>query len=308
MVIPPRVRDGDRVAVCAPAAPVTAAQMSRGLELLGQRFRVEAAPELFVASGFLAGDDAHRADQFNRALRDPDVRAIIMARGGYGVMRMLSLLDADALRRDPKPIVGFSDGVALLSWAERAGVLGIHGPVARDLAKLPASDVAWLHRLLTDPEPPGEMPWSLSRLGAGGGGRRDGRLVGGNLTLLSVLVATPWQVRSDGAVLLLEDIDEAPYAIDRYLTHLLCSGALAGARAALVGDFTRCGDRTPGTTVDDPSPALAVISERLTALDLPALAGAPLGHGSRNTAVPWGARCVVDLDAGTMTLLDGAVA
>lgn len=308
-VLPPRLRDGDIVAVCAPAGPVLRTRLRRGLDLLGERFRLRVSPDVHAAAGFLAGPDARRAEDFNRALRDPEVRAIVVARGGYGAMRILPLLDGDALRRDPKPIIGFSDATAILSWAARAGVRGVHGPVVHQLGDLPAADLAWLHRLLTDPTPPGELPWRLSAIGASAGGIRDGRLVGGNLTLLSQLVGTPWQVPTAGAILLLEEIGEKPYAIDRYLTHLQLANAVAGTRAALVGDLTRCTDPpTSAGGTDDPGPALAVVAERLHALGVPALSGAPVGHGSRNAALPWAARCVIDLDAGSFALLDGAVA
>jgi muramoyltetrapeptide carboxypeptidase len=306
---PPRLRDGDLVAVCAPAGPVNPARLARGVDLLGERFRLHVSADVHEAAGFLAGPDERRADDFNRCLRDPDVRAIIAARGGYGAMRILPLLDADALRRDPKPIIGFSDATALLSWAARAGVASVHGPVVSQLGDLPAEDLAWLHRLLTDPAPPGELPWELAAIGASGAGTREGRLYGGNLTLIAHLVGTPWQVPVDDAILFLEDVGEAPYAIDRYLTRLHLADGFRGARAALIGDLTRCTEPpSPPGTLGDPAAALAVIAERLRAFGVPGVSGAPVGHGERNAALPWGARCAIDLDARRLTLLDGAVA
>jgi muramoyltetrapeptide carboxypeptidase len=224
-------------------------------------------------------------------------------------MRILPLLDAAALRADPKPIIGFSDATALLSWAALAGVRGIHGPTVSQLADLPASDLAALHRLLTDPSPPGALPWPLTPTGAPARGHREGVLVGGNLTLLAHLVGTPWQVPAAGAIVLVEDVGEAPYALDRYLTRMQLAGAWDGAAAALVGDFTRCTEApTPVGASDDPRAALAVVAERLAAFGVPGLAGAPIGHGNRNAAWPWAARCALDLDAGTLAILDGAVA
>jgi muramoyltetrapeptide carboxypeptidase len=309
LVLPPRLRDGDTVAIIAPAGPVNRTRLARGLDLLGAHFRPRVMPAVHHVAGFLAGPDAARADDVNAALRDPDVRAIAVARGGYGIMRILPLLDEAALRADPKPIIGFSDATALLSWAARAGVRGIHGPTVSQLAELPAGDVAALHRALTDPAPPGALPWALTATGATGGGQKRGVLVGGNLTLLAHLVGTPWQVPAAGAIVVIEDIGETPYAVDRYLTRMLLAGAWDGAAAALVGDFTRCTEApTPVGGVDDPRAAMAVVAERLTALGVPGLAGAPIGHGSRNLAWPWAARCTLDLDAGTAAILDGAVA
>jgi muramoyltetrapeptide carboxypeptidase len=309
LIAPPRLRDGDTIAVCAPAGPINPTRLARGINLLEERFRTQVSADVHIATGFLAGPDVQRADDFNRALRDPDIRAIVVARGGYGVMRILPLLDVDALRADPKPIVGFSDATALLSWAGHAGVRGIHGPVASQLGDLPANDVAWLHRMLTDPTPPGDMPWRLRATGAAATGTRTGWLVGGNLTLIAHLVATPWQIATEDAVLLIEEVAEAPYAIDRYLTRLALADALGGLQAVLVGDLTRCTDppTPPGALRDDPSASLAVIDERLRSFGIPGLSGAPIGHGQVHTAVPWGGRCALDLDAGTLSILEGAV-
>jgi muramoyltetrapeptide carboxypeptidase len=306
--MPPAVRPGDRIAVVAPAAPIEPDRLRAGLARLGGTFRVVLADDVTRRTGFLAGSDARRAAELDAALRDPDVRAILMARGGYGISRLLPLLDPAALRADPKPIVGFSDGTALLAWAARAGVRGIHGPVIRQLTELPDEDVAALIRALTDPAPAGRLAGGLASVGAPWPAPRQGRLVGGNLTLLAHLIGTPWQVDAAGAVVLLEEVGEEPYRIDRDLTQLGHAGALAGAAAVLLGGLTRCGDPVPAAGApDDDRAARAVVDERLRHLGLPGRAGAPVGHGARNLAVPWGARVALD-DAGTVEILDGAVA
>jgi muramoyltetrapeptide carboxypeptidase len=294
---------GATVAVCAPAGPVKPERLARGLDLLRERFEVRTDEGMFAAAGFLAGADERRADELNRWLRDPDVRAIVIARGGYGLMRILDRLDGDALRRDPKLIVGFSDGTALLSWAERAGVRGLHGPVCQQLGALPAADAAWLFELMARTTPAGELAWPLVATGAPGGGVVEGRLCGGNLTMLAHLVGTPWQVDVTGGVVIVEEVGERPYAVDRYLTHLDLAGAWAGAAAALVGDFTLCGEARD--TEDDQ--ALGVVAERLAHAGVAALQGAPVGHGKRNAALPYGGRCALDFATGRLHLLDAAV-
>lgn len=275
-----------------------------GIDRLGGRYDVRIAGDITRATGFLAGSDERRAEELNRHLRDPDVRGILLARGGYGIMRILPLLDAGALRGDPKPLVGFSDATVLLSWAAlAAGVRGIHGPVVAQLGKLPADDTAWLCQLLEGGGVTGR-PVATGLVGAGApaGGRVEGPLVGGNLALLCHLVGTPYQVDCRGAVLLLEDVGEKPYAIDRYLTHMQMAGGLAGASAALVGDLVLCADAGyPAVSAAD------VVHERLVAMAVPALTGAPIGHGARNLAVPFGGRCALELDAGTFALLEPAV-
>lgn len=274
--------------------------------MLGRRYRVRVAPEVAARAGYLAGGDALRADSLNRALRDPDVRAILCTRGGYGVMRILDDLDADALRRDPKPIVAFSDGTALLAWALlRAGVRGIHGPMVGQLGNLPAADADWLFRLLETPAPLPLPSTPLTPLGAPlPTAAIEGPLLGGNLCLLSHLVGTPYQLDLAGAILFFEDVGEAVYRLDRYLTHLGLARALDGVAAAVVGDMTDCpvprGQPTP----------FAVIHERLARRRLPGAYGAPLAHGVRNVALPFGGRAALAraADGPRLTLLEPAVA
>lgn len=305
--MPPAVRAGDKVAVVAPAGPVNAERLRRGLDRLSGRLRLDVPDDIARVDGFLAGSDEARAAELDRALRDPDVRAILLARGGYGIARILPMLDPALLRHDPKPIVGFSDGTALLAWADRAGVRPIHGPVVAQLGELPVVDTDTLVRVLTDPAPLGRIATRLVPTGAPMPGEITGRLGGGNLCLLSNLVGTPWQPDLTGAIVILEEIGEKPYAIDRYLTHIANARAFAGAAAMLVGDFTRCTDppTAPGRD-DDPAPALAVVDERMRHLGLPGLRGAPVGHGARNVCLPWGARATLHRD-GTVEILDGAV-
>jgi muramoyltetrapeptide carboxypeptidase len=299
--MPPRVRPGDTVGICAPGSPVPADRLRAGLDRLGGRYRLRVAEDITRATGYLAGSDERRAGELNQLLSDPDVRAVLLARGGYGIMRILDELDGDALRRDPKPIVGFSDATALLFWALCAGVRSIHGPVVAQLGDLPASDTEWLVDLLEGRRPAG-LASALRPCGAAGHGRVEGPLLGGNLTLLARLMGTPFTPQLAGAVLFVEDVGERPYAIDRYFTHLGLAGALGGVAAALVGSFTRCEEK-----VNTPQPdAAAVVDERLRAYAIPGLAGAPFGHGDRNLALPFGGRCVVDFDACSAELVDAA--
>lgn len=308
---PPRIARGQTLGIVAPAGPVSVERLRRGLDRLGDAFRLRVAPSVLAphapdVPSYLAASDDARAAELDAMLRDPDVRAILLARGGYGLMRILPRLDASALRADPKPIVGFSDGTALLAWAYAAGVRGIHGPVAQQLGALPEGDLAQLVALLTEPHAPGVRPWALA---CHGRGVHEGPLVAGNLTLVSVLVGTPWPVPLDGALALIEEVGERPYELDRYLTQLALTGALARPAAVIVGDLTRCADPSPPTGVPDPADAaLRTILERLAAAGRPAAVGAPVGHGERNEPVPFGAASVLDLDAGTLEILEPAVA
>jgi muramoyltetrapeptide carboxypeptidase len=293
---PPRLRAGDTVALVAASGPVPPESFAEGAAILGARYRVVHDDRVLARRGFLAGDDDARAAALADALGDANVRAVVCARGGYGLLRILSRLDARAFAAAPKPLVGFSDVTALHAWALGAGVRTIHGPVVTQLARVPAADRDALVALLEDDAPPP----LIGGLRALAPGRGEGPLVGGNLEVLSRLVGTPWAAPLAGAVLVLEDIGERPYRIDRALTQLLAAGALAGVRAVVLGDFVRCDEP------DMPSPEEVVV-ERLAPLGVPIVAGAPLGHGERNRAVPLGAACVVDAGAGTLTFREGAV-
>ena len=309
-VAPPRIERGQTLGICAPAGPVRADRLRRGLDRLGDAFRIRLAPTLTEprASGvpsYLSNTDEARAGELAALLADPDVRAIVLARGGYGLMRILSRIDPELLRRDPKPIVGFSDATALLSWAYAAGVRGIHGPMIAQLGDLSDGDVAQLVTVLTEATPLGVVPWSLA---AHGQGSYVGPLVPANLTMASMLVGTPWALPLDGALAMFEEVGERPYEIDRYLTQLVLTGELARTRAVILGDFTRCVDTNPPTGEPDPADAaLQTVLERLRTAGTPVAVGAPVGHGERNAAVPFGAQARLDLDRATLEITEAAV-
>lgn len=305
-VIPPRVQRGQTIGICAPAGPVKPERLKAGLARLGDAFRLHLAPSLTQpreqAPSYLAASDDTRVAELNAMLAAPDVRAIVLARGGYGLMRILPRLDASLLRRDPKPIVGFSDATALLAWAHANGVRGIHGPMIAQLQDLPDDDVASLIAMLTDSMP--RAPMALTSKGAG---KVKGPLVAGNLTLASMLVGTPWQLPLAGAIAMFEEVGEKPYELDRYVTQLKLTGAVQRTAAVVLGDLVRCADANPPTGVPDPEDAaLQTLLERFA--PLPIAVGAPVGHGARNAPVPFGGTCELDLDRGVLTFVDGAVA
>lgn len=317
-IAPPRIERGQTIGIVAPAGPVNPVRLTAGLARLGDAFRVKLAPTLersLAASAFvrepgvpsyLAASDDTRAEELSALLADPDVRAVVLARGGYGLMRILPQLDPALLQRDPKPIVGFSDATALLAWAYAAGVRGIHGPIIAQLSDLSDGDVARLIEVLTDPRPAGVRPWSLVSHGTG---VYRGPLIPANLTLASVLVGTPWALPLTGAIAMFEEVGERPYELDRYMTQLALTGALAQPAAVVLGDLTRCVEHHPPTGVPDPVDAAeATMLERLRAAGRPAATGAPVGHGKRNEAVPFGALAVLDLDRATLEITEGAVA
>lgn len=310
---PPRLREGDTIAVIAPSGPALPEQVRRGVAALAKHFRVRVTPAAAEptppsSARYLAATDEARAAELNRVLGDADVRAVLMARGGYGLMRILPALDASLLRADPKPIVGFSDGTALLSWAHAAGVRGIHGQVVIRVGDDRPEALPELVRALTDPRPLGRLPWRLRRWAEGELAPREAPMIPANLVMACHLVGTWWQLPLSNAALWLEEVGERPYELDRALTHLHLAGAFEQSAGVVVGDLVHCMEKNVPGEPDDPSEALAVIEERLRAFGVPALQGAPFGHGRYNPPLPFGARCRLDFAAETVEVLEGAVA
>lgn len=276
---PPALRAGDTVAVVAPASPFPHAVTWRGLGFLRERYELRFDRGLFARRGYLAGDDARRRDELAGALADPRVRAIVAVRGGYGASRFVHALDWSAFARAPKWIVGFSDITALHVEASRVGVASIHGPHVTSVGRSHASCRADLVRALEAPDAPREW-YGLEAWRAGD---VEGELFGGNLTLLHATAAAGRLAVPEGAVLVLEDVTERPYRVDRMLTTLAVGGHLARAGAIVLGDFTQCDPGPDGVTIEE------VLRERLLALGVPVAARLPVGHEVRNDALILGA-------------------
>jgi muramoyltetrapeptide carboxypeptidase len=277
---------GADVRVVAASSPFDLERYARGVELLRARYTVSEGRALFEKHGFLAGEDDARLHDLHSALQS-DSAAIVPPRGGYGATRLLPSLSVEDVQRAGKWLVGLSDVTALHALWARAGLCSIHGPMVCSLPEASAElQRAWFALLEGAPPPP------LTELTQVVGGRAEGRLFGGNLTVLTALVGTPYFPDLTDTVLALEDVGERPYRLDRMLTTLLQSGALRGVRAVILGQFTRCDPGPDGTTADD------VLAEQLGALGVPLLRDAPFGHIPENTPLLLGARAIVDATYG----------
>ncbi|RKN50922.1 S66 peptidase family protein [Micromonospora endolithica] len=298
-VRPPALRPGDTVLLVSPSGPTNPERVARGVELLtGWGLRPVPAPHAYARHGYLAGTDELRAADLNAAFADPEVRGVICTRGGYGAQRVVDAIDYDAVRRDPKVVAGFSDITALQFALWRGARLAtVHGPGAawRD-ERTPLSSAESLHRALTVAEP----VTVTADAGAETGpvrvpGRAAGRLLGGNLCLVVASLGTPDMPDLTGAVLLLEDVQEPPYKVDRMLTQLRRAGVLDGLAGVAVGQFTDCAD---GWAVD----VADVLTDRLGDLGVPVLGGLPIGHGPHQLTVPVGTQALLDATTGTLTI------
>lgn len=297
LVRPRRLAPGDRVAVVAPAGPVPADRLDAGLAVLhGWGLDVVEMPHARDRLGrlpYLAATDEERAGDLMAAWCDPDVAAVVCARGGYGVQRMLDHLDWDALAAaGPKVLVGFSDITALhQAFAARLGLATVHGPVVTSLGSGDDVSRAHLRDLLLGPV--AGLSLTPEPVDALAGGRAEGVLVGGNVALLAADAGTPTWRPATGGIALLEDLDESPYSLDRMLTQLLRAGWFDGVRGIALGQFTGCG------TLEEQR---ALFADRLGRLGVPVLLGVPVGHADRNLAVPLGVPAALDADAGTLVV------
>lgn len=302
-VKPRRLAPGDRVAVVAPAGPLDREAMDAGLRILGERYRVSWDPALLSRVRYLAGDDARRGNELAAALADPAVQGVVAARGGYGAMRILPRVwprvDGGPPSPGPaKPLVGFSDITALHAALQAAGRVSVHGPVVTQLGTQPAAVVERFFALLEDATAPPAPIQGTPVVG----GVAEGPLLGGNLSLLTRLLGTPWLPDLDGAVLLLEDVGEQPYRIDRMWTHLRLAGVLDRVAGLALGDFTDCETSGAEFTLRD------VLWSLVAETGLPCVGGLPVGHGAVNVPVALGTRVRLDGGAGALSFLEPAVA
>lgn len=256
----------------------------------------------FVArrDGYLAGSDAERAADFNRMARDPDVRGIFALRGGYGTMRILDALDFRAIAADPKVVMGFSDLTAVLNAVVRESrVVAFHGPLAARESVWDETTLESVRRACMSPEPLGVLHAPDATVLRAG--RARGRLAGGNLSLVTSLLGTPWAPPLRDALLVLEDVDEEPYRIDRMLTQLRLAGALAGAAGILFGACTHC--EAKGASMS----ASAVVEDRIADAGVPAVTGVPVGHLPEQWVLPLGLEAVLDAGGRSLRIDEPAV-
>jgi muramoyltetrapeptide carboxypeptidase len=313
-VRPGRLRPGDTVGLVNPAGvtwePVRIEIVAESLAALG--FKTKRGRHLLERRGYFAGTDEQRAADVNAMFADPEVRAIHCVRGGWGCARILPLLDWPAIARNPKILLGYSDITALLlSLHAKTGLVTFHGPVGS--SQWNPFNVGYLKRVLQDAEAAtfenlkeideDDLVVTENRVQTLQPGTARGRLLGGNLTVLTSLIGSGYLPDWDGCILFLEDTEEAPYRIDRMLTQLRLAGILQKARAVIWGHCSDCdpGEGYGSLTVTD------VLHDHLLPLRVPVWQGAMIGHIERQFTLPVGLEVEVDATAGTIRMLEPAV-
>lgn len=293
---PPLLSEGARVALVAPAGPLRGdADLARAMDNV-RSFNWEpvVGQHALARDGYFAGSDQQRVDDLNRALRDDTIDAVWCLRGGYGSMRILGAIDYEAVVRRPKALIGYSDITALhAAFATRGEIVTYHGPTARAVLS-PFSRESLTCALVHGGDSCGQaLDARVLREGSA-----HGALAGGNLALLSALAGTPFAPRLTDTILVLEDIDEAVYRVDRMMRQLLLSGMLDGVRAIVFGACTNC----PEASDDGARRLDDVVEEIADALGVPAVAGAPVGHIDDQWTLPLGAPAFLDTERRTLSV------
>jgi muramoyltetrapeptide carboxypeptidase len=311
---PRHLQPGDTIGLVDPASatwePVSIEVIEESLAALG--FKTKRGANLLARRGYFAGTDEQRAADLNAMFADPEVRAIHCVRGGWGSARLLPLLDWPMIAKNPKILLGYSDITALLlSIFAKTGLVTFHGPVG--ISQWNPFNVGYIKRVLQDGEAVtfenlkevGEHDLTVveNRVQTLRPGTARGRLLGGNLTVLSSIVGSGYLPDWDGCILFLEDIEEAPYRIDRMLTQLRLAGILQKARAVIWGNCTDCdpGEGFGSLTVRE------VLEDHIKPLGVPAWLGAMIGHVERQFTLPVGVEVEVDAAAGSIRMLEPAV-
>jgi muramoyltetrapeptide carboxypeptidase len=298
-VLPPPVRVGDRVGVAALSGFTDGGRLERGLTALRELgFETVTASNLARRDGLFAGSDDERLDAFHALAADPTVKAILFARGGHGLLRVLPRIDWALLAHHPRAYVGYSDLTPfLLEVVRRLGLVAFHGPmVAADLARgLSQAEQGWLVGALAG-EFPVELPVRVAEED------RDrppvaGPLMGGCLSLLTSVLGTPFEPDLTGALLFLEDVGEPLYRLDRMLTHLRLSGSLTDVHAMIFGQLG-CLDAPE----HDPAGCLRPLRRTLADFPWPVVWDLPAGHAAPNATLPVGLPSCLDLAAGRLVL------
>lgn len=312
---PPRLSPGDIVGLVEPAS---ATNDPFDLRIVNETIRAmglvpKAGAHLGQRYGYLAGDDAARAADINAMYADEEVKAVFAVRGGWGCARLLPYLDFATIRRHPKLLVGYSDITALhMAFAAKAGFTTIHGPTASSAwgkqSWEPFRALVFDGATPTYRNPVGtddrlvQRAW---RTRAIRGGKSTGRLLGGNLTVLAALLGSPYLPDFTGAILFLEDVEEGEYRIDRMLTSLKLAGIFGRVNGVVFGQCSKCQSPGPsygGFTVSQ------VLQQHLEPLGVPAFEGSFFGHIGDQFSLPEGVAAEIDADAGTIRLLEPAVA
>ncbi|WP_197526568.1 S66 peptidase family protein [Botrimarina colliarenosi] len=311
---PAALKPGDTIMLVAPSGELVSKRIELAVERLEEMgFKVVFQEDLYSVRGYLGGTDERRAAELMRAFTDPDVDAVFPGTGGYGTMRMLDLLDFDKIRANPKVLIGFSDITGLHSaLAVKCNLATFHSPNPQwglgSQSNLPEFSAKYFWRCLLASENRDATQFTYeppmwSPLGRYASGVAEGPLCGGNLSLIASLTGSQYQIDTDGRVLFLEDVNEAPYRIDRMLRQLQLSGQLDKPAAVVLGQFSKCDHDGDGSSLS----LVEVFLDYFEKTPYPVVCNFPAGHVTYNATLPMGVPVRIDADKREVTVLENPV-
>lgn len=311
LIKPPALKPGDTVSCITPSTfvvnPETKLQAERIITALG--LKPKFGSNTGKRWGYLGGSVEERVADLHAAFRDPETKAVFCVRGGYGAAMLLDRLDYSLIRRHPKILLGYSDITALhLGIHQTSRIVTLHGPTVLD----PFNQFTFNHlkRALFEARPLGELknpPESnplrpLHPVRTLRGGTATGPLIGGNLTLISTTMGTPWEIQTEGRILFLEDVGEQPYSIDRMLTQLRLAGKFSGIRGLILGECNDCRPREFRPAFESTLSLPEVYDHVLAGLEVPVVSGLVFGHTEDQFPLPQGVNATLDADRATITI------
>ena len=300
---PPALLVGDTIAFCAPSGFLDSVRMSLAKTRLEEKgFHIIREDSIYRRWGYLAGTDAQRASELMSYFKDKSVRAIFPGTGGYGSTRILSMLDYDIIKSNPKIFIGFSDITALhIAFNQLANLITFHTPnpmygLGSKKGLDPISELYFWSLLMNSNDYNYEIPFDLYgdslKVQTMVPGIANGKLVGGNLSLICSTMGSVYEVKTMGSILFIEDVGEAPYRIDRYLSELKLAGKLDLVNGIIIGRFSRRETEAPDKSTD--FQMHHVFQQYFSKMKVPVIFNFPSGHGSKNVSLPLG--CIVEIN------------
>jgi len=312
-----RLSMGDKVGLVAPAWLITEDDLQLSIERVKQLgFEPVYTDKILGKYGYFSGTDQERVDNFNYMIKNPEIKGIIFTNGGYGCTRILDLVDYDMIKKNPKVIIGFSDNTALInSIYKKTGLVTFHGPISktihRDYNKKQFENIAvnpTNNYIIesTDEDLEKSVDDKIYERYIISSGKARGKLVGGNLTLICSMIGTPYQIDLEDNIVMIEDVGEEPYRIDRMLTQLIAGGELTKAAGIAFGICRGC-DISEKSSAPNSFTLRQVIEDRIKPLNIPAVYGLSFGHNIHNFTFPIGLNAELDTASMTIRLLEKAV-
>lgn len=304
-MIPGRLKFGDTIGLVSPASPAEPSDIKKAITFFQDiGFKVKEGKHIHNKCGYLAGTDLNRASDIMDMFLDTDVSMILCIRGGYGTMRILPLLDYEIIKKTRKLFVGFSDITCLLNTLySRCRLISFHGPMATSNFTDIDTCKSFFSTLMKGTRPydlinPNGYPFDCSTCRIA-----EGKIVGGNLSLICSTIGTPYEIDTKENILFIEEVNEAPYAIDKYLTQLLLAKKLQSCSGFILGQFTNCTTKNSNNNFD----LNKIIKDRLLSLNKPTLYNVMAGHDYPNTIIPIGAKAIIDCTVKKLYILEPVV-